>query len=55
MTAYPVESLRLSDLERNENNVEQQPFLKKKTESTAESRTTTMHEDETITGARKNG
>lgn len=53
MTAYPVESKKSGNKVRNEDIVEQQPFLKNK--DTAESPPTLRHEDETIIGARKSG
>lgn len=52
MTAYPIESQESSDKVRNEDNLEQQPFLKK---DTPKSSPTMMHEIENITEARRNG
>uniref|UniRef100_A0A8W8MCQ1 Uncharacterized protein n=1 Tax=Magallana gigas TaxID=29159 RepID=A0A8W8MCQ1_MAGGI len=51
MTAYPVESQESSHRERNEDTVEQQPFLRIETEDTSESPTTMR--DKNMTGARK--
>lgn len=55
MTAYPVKSQELSDIVKNEDTVEQEPFLRIETEDSSESPTTLSHEDENITGARKRG
>lgn len=55
MTAYPVESKKSGNQVRNEDIVEQQPFLKNEVEDTAESPPTMRHENETKTGARKSG
>nr|XP_034315214.1 uncharacterized protein LOC105346393 isoform X2 [Crassostrea gigas] len=49
--AYPIESQESSDKVRNEDNLEQQPFLKK---DTPKSSPTMMHENENITEARRN-
>lgn len=51
MTAYPIKSQESSDIARNEDTLEQQPFLK----NTPESPPTMTHEDENITEARRNG
>nr|XP_034299166.1 uncharacterized protein LOC117680747 isoform X2 [Crassostrea gigas] len=48
---YPIESQESSDKVRNEDNLEQQPFLKK---DTPKSSPTMMHENENITEARRN-
>lgn len=53
MTAYPVENQESSHRERNEDTVEQQPFLRIETEDTSESPTTMR--DKNMTGARKSG
>nr|XP_034315218.1 uncharacterized protein LOC105346389 [Crassostrea gigas] len=50
-SAYPVESQESSHRERNEDTVEQQPFLRIETEDTSESPTTMR--DKNMTGARK--
>lgn len=52
MTAYPIESQESSDKVRNEDNLEQQLFLKKDTPKSSQ---TMMHENENITEARRNG
>nr|XP_034315208.1 uncharacterized protein LOC105325036 isoform X2 [Crassostrea gigas] len=48
--AYPIKSQESSDIARNEDTLEQQPFLK----NTPESPPTMTHEDENITEARRN-
>lgn len=55
MTGSSIESQELSDRVRNEDIVEQQPFLTNEVENTPESQPTMTHEDENITGARRNG
>lgn len=55
MTAYPVENQESIDRVRNENTVEEQPFLRIETEDTSENPTTMRDEDEIMTGARKSG
>lgn len=51
MTAYPIKSQESSDIARNEDTLEQRPFLK----NTPESPPTMTHEDENIPEARRNG
>lgn len=55
MTAYPVENQESIDRVRNENTVEEQPFLRIETEDTSENPTTMRDEDEIMSGARKSG
>lgn len=56
MTVYLVESQELSDTVRNEDNLEQQPFLRNEVKKdTSESSPTFRHEDENITETRRSG
>lgn len=55
MSAYPVESQESSDRVRNEDTVEQQPFLTIEMEDTSKSPTTMRHENENIPEARRSG
>ncbi|XP_052716886.1 uncharacterized protein LOC128189352 [Crassostrea angulata] len=52
--AYPIESQESSDKVRNEDSLEQQPFLKNEVEDNPKSPPTMMHENENITEARRN-
>lgn len=55
MIVYPVESQELSDTVRDEENSEEQPFLRNEVKDTSESPPTLRHEDENITETRKSG
>lgn len=55
MTTYPVESQKSHDIPRNEDNVEEQPFLRNKVEDTPGSLPTMTHKDKNIIEAKTNG
>lgn len=55
ITAYPVENYELSDIVRNEDTVEQEPFLWIETEDSLESPPAIKHEGKNVSGERKSG
>lgn len=55
MIVYPVESQELSDTVWNEDNLEQQPFLRNEVKDTSKRSPTLRHEDEITNEARKSG
>lgn len=55
MIVYPVESQELSDTVRNEDNLEQQPFLRNEVKDTSKRSQTLRHEDEITNETRKSG
>lgn len=55
MIVYPVESQELSDTVWNEDNLEQQPFLRNEVKDTSKRSPTLRHEDEITNETRKSG